>query len=383
LTVSVQQDGSAANTWLILAWNTNGTQGELRIAHEGTHIENFTFQDGVTQNLDQVIQALIGAVLDTPDAGEGDIVGTDQRDVLRGASNDDVIFGGAGNDLLDGKDGADTVYGGAGNDRIFVDHIDDVIVEVEGGGYEWVSTSVSRTLEDHVDSATAIGDAEVYLRGNDLDNWLVGNEQSNVLRGLDGQDRLRGESGNDILDGGRGADVLEGGAGDDRIFVDHIDDVIVEVEGGGYEWVSTSVSRSLEANVESATALGTTEIDLTGNILDNWLIGNAASNVLSGRDGNDRLEGREGADTLIGGQGTDILTGGSGADVFFFEIGDGADNIRDFSVSEDTLAFGAGLSLADLTIIRAGQNTQVLYGSDLIVLEGVTDFDPAALDFQS
>jgi Ca2+-binding RTX toxin-like protein len=55
------------------------------------------------------------------------IVGTEQRDVLRGGSGDeiicglgnkDIIRGGGGNDILIGGPGKDKINGGKGNDRI-------------------------------------------------------------------------------------------------------------------------------------------------------------------------------------------------------------------------------------------------------------------------
>lgn len=60
--------------------------------------------------------------------------------------------------------------------------------------------------------------------------------------------------------------------------------------------------------------LGSKDIWLTGNKLNNLLIGNTGDNLLRGLSGTDDLRGGAGNDTLVGGSGADSLDGGKGKD---------------------------------------------------------------------
>ncbi|MEM9098124.1 MAG: cadherin-like domain-containing protein [Pseudomonadota bacterium] len=248
LTVSVQQDGSAANTWLILAWNTNGTQGELRIAHEGTHIENFTFQDGTTTGLD--------ALLPQEDA----ILGTDGADTLRGTGEgetfrtgdgDDNIRAGAGDDILDpgaGSGGVQNLFGQAGNDTyligrdvgsarishyaesgtsgtadrlVFTDLTRDQICSAfyETGGIG----EIQLVLHWEIDGV--IGEVRIAHLGQFIESYEFADdtilthadfeEQLLVISGTDGRDSLRGTNLAERIETGDASDNIRAGAGDD------------------------------------------------------------------------------------------------------------------------------------------------------------------------
>jgi Ca2+-binding RTX toxin-like protein len=199
-----------------------------------------------------------------------------------------------------------------------------VVIEGNGDGYDTIYASVGYDIGGRfVEAATLTGAANVDLKGNSLDNILTGNAGNNVLKGLNG---------NDTLDGDAGNDRLAGGAGDDTYYVDSGADVVIEGNGDGYDTVYASVGYDIGGRfVEAATLTGATDVDLTGNSLDNVLTGNAGNNVLTGLSGND---------TLNGGTGNDRLTGGAGNDLFFFdEAGESdADAITDFSITEDKIA---------------------------------------------
>ena len=108
------------------------------------------------------------------------IVGTEQRDFLRGTPGRDVICGLGGDDVLFGMGGDDRLIGGPGNDRILAGPGDDV---------------------------------------------LVGNAGKDFLKGGAGHDVLEGGGGNDFMaahDGGRGNDRLTGGGGRDLCYTDYV-----------------------------------------------------------------------------------------------------------------------------------------------------------------
>jgi hypothetical protein len=58
--------------------------------------------------------------------------------------------------------------------------------------------------------------------------------------------------------------------------------VVIEDAGAGTDFVQSSVSYALGANIENLTLTGTAAIDGSGNELNNVIIGNAGANALSG-----------------------------------------------------------------------------------------------------
>lgn len=237
---------------------------------------------------------------------------------------------------------------------------------VTDGNGETDTAEVVLTIEGETDSAPII-------EGDATDNNLEGTEADDVINGHEG---------NDTLDGGAGADTMDGGAGDDIFFFDNVGDVAIEAEGGGYDRVNTTVSHTLDENVEMGTARGTSDIDLTGNDGDNWLNGNAGNNALSGLAGNDRLQGRGGDDTLDGGAGNDNLYGGDGIDTFVFADNDGTDVIRDFESGEIIdLSATSAADFGALEIRDVASGAYVDYGTGIIIVAGVAAADLEADHF--
>ncbi|WP_019915166.1 M10 family metallopeptidase, partial [Methylophilus sp. 1] len=218
--------------------------------------------------------------------------GNDEDNTLIGNNAANILEGGLGNDILNGGAGADTMIGGKGWDTYYVDNIKDVIVELENTdhvladeGIDTILSSISLSLAnyDNVEYLTLLGKANLNATGNDGSNLLIGN------------------AGNNILDGGGNRDDMQGGAGNDTYIVDDVNDQAIETiagAAGGIDIVLSSVSFSLNYNVENLTLTGTENIDGYGNELNNTIRGNAGNNRLGG--------GGDGSDTLIGGAGNDI-----------------------------------------------------------------------------
>ena len=262
--------------------------------------------------------------------------GTAGNDILPGLGGHDAIFGFAGNDTLDGGIGNDTLDGGTdndvmtgglGDDSYVVDSMLDAVIENAGEGTDSVNASIHYALTSNVENLALQGDATTPLQGygNELVNFLTGSDGVNLLNGLGG------------------ADVMAGGLGGDVYFVDHPGDRVIENPGEGTDAIFSTVSRSLEPNVETLVLQGTGNLSGDGNALANKLYGNAGNNVLNGQSGNDMLNGGAGHDTLIGGAGNDTF-------VFVAGQADG-DIVVDFDggvfVAGDTLKFsgyGAGAS---------------------------------------
>ncbi len=229
------------------------------------------------------------------------------------------LFGNSGRNTLDGGAGVDFLRGYAGNDKYIVDDSADRVVESSRQGTDWVLSSVDFVLPNHVEWLTLTDPGGLTGTGNSLNNILNGSSGNDMLNGLAGNDRLRGFEGNDILDGGLGNDRMEGGLGDDEYFVQSTGDIVTELAGEGTDHVKSSISHTLAANVEELTLLGTGNLRGTGNALDNTINGNSGNNTLSGAAGDDQMIGGLGNDRYFVRQAGDVVTeqAGEGVDWVF------------------------------------------------------------------
>ena len=216
--------------------------------------------------------------------------------VITGTKGDDYLVGTSEDDTIDGKAGADTMVGGLGNDTYIVDNAGDIAQEADGEGIDTVQSSISYSLAANVENLTLTGSAKSGT-GNDMANVLTGTKRANTL------------------DGAGGADTLQGGAGDDTYVVNDAGDTVIEKAGAGRDIVLSSISFSLDRNVEDMTLQGIGHINATGNSLDNTLIGNSGNNVFVGGGGRDQISGLSGDDTATlragsfdGGKGVDTVS---------------------------------------------------------------------------
>ncbi|MDZ4294024.1 MAG: peroxidase family protein [Hydrogenophaga sp.] len=274
--------------------------------------------------------------------GSGNFNGT-------GNALDNVIAGGAGSDTLNGGAGNDTLIGGAGNDSYTVDAAGDVVAEVDGGGIDTVTATVSHTLGANVENLTLGGNQNINGTGNSLANTITGNAGANVLTGAGGADTLIGGTGNDtyVLTNLTDTVVTTEAANSGT------DTILVQVDG------NATFSLANRTNIENLTYEGTGNFNGTGSAGNNVitgaggadtlsgadgtdsLVGNAGNDSLLGGAGNDTLNGGAGSDTLVGGTGADALSGGAGNDVFVFTAagdsgttGGTRDTIADFAVGD-------------------------------------------------
>ena len=204
--------------------------------------------------------------------------------------------------------------------------------------------------------------------GDGGDDILYGTEGNDIIYGGSGNDTLFGQDDNDLLDGGTGADTMYGGANSDDYGVDDAGDVVVENAGGGDDdFVHSSITYALTANVEHLTLTYTASIDGTGNTLDNLMTGNSGNNTLSGQDGEDILMGGAGNDVLLGGADNDQLNGGSDDDTYVFGLADGDDVINDFGGSDAIVIDTDGAALSTL---NAYDNSTATTNDDLVIEYG-------------
>ena len=297
------------------------------------------------------------------DAGET-VTGTAGDDVINGMGGADTLYGLDGRDTLYGGTGADTLVGGTGNDSYIVDNHGDVVVELAGGGWDTVYSSVDFTLSAHVEKLALTGSGNITGTGNAGANSIFGNDGNNILNGGDGNDALGGGLGNDSLDGGAGNNLLKGGRGDDSYYV-HAGDTVVEYSNAGNDTVYSVGNYTLGYNLENLVLTGAAGSYAVGNKLDNHLTGGTGNDVLKGGAGNDVLNGGLGADVMVGGQGDDTFHVDNVADKVLEYNGDGNDSVIS-SVSFTLGSYVENLTLTGTANLDAMGNRQdnILVGND-------------------
>ncbi len=334
------------------------------VVHGGAGSDTISYSDdtsGVTIDLSAGTSSGVGGTTTftsienaTGGSGNDTLTGNAGANTLIGNAGDDSITGAGGNDTIDGGAGTDTAHyagtvaatptdggwsvnGGIveGTDTLSnVEVIDDAgsgkTLLVGNGGYATIqaainaasagdtiqiapddysgspatatvedlklsapadATSIAITLDTGVHNITLLGDSDIDVTGNGLDNVIVGNDGNNSLSGL---------GGNDTLTGGAGDDQLDGGAGNDT---------------AGYADAAGAVTVSLAE--QSSQDTGGAGSDSLSNFEN--LTGSAFNDTLTGDDGKNTLSGLGGDDTLQGGAGNDTLDGGTGSDTASYE----------------------------------------------------------------
>lgn len=270
-----------------------------------------------------------------PGSPAAELFGGDGNDTLTGSTAGDTLWGQNGTDTLNGGDGDDNLVGGAGADVLNGGNGVDI------ASYEDASSAVTVNLGSMgSNSGDASGDTynsiEIVIGSKFSDTLIAASSISATLDGAAGNDTLTGGSaadylyggiGDDTLNGGGGADLMVGGAGNDTYTVDNASDSVVEAGSEGVDLVQSSITYTLSLNVENLTLTGSSNINGTGNALDNVITGTSGNNTLTGNDGNDTLNGNGGVDTLVGGNGNDIYYV-DGSDTVTELTGGGTDEVR-------------------------------------------------------
>ncbi|BCL93708.1 hypothetical protein MAFF211479_34090 [Ralstonia solanacearum] len=314
-----------------------------------------------------------------------------------------TVDGGAGNDIINidpygASQGAD-ITGGTGDDQIRLGYYGATLHFNRGDGHDTVSSAANAGNKTIVFgpgisaadlSATRLGNDIVLNIGTNGDaitvtNWFQGDayridhatfadgtqwDQNNfrhllttvtgtasddTINGWQGDDILIGGDGNDTLVANGGNDQLYGGAGNDSLRVN--DNATASVDGG-------------DGNDIISADSGTTSTISAGNGDDTVQIGAwAMRTTIDAGNGNDIIN----IDSYGASQGADI-TGGTGDDqirlgyygaTLHFNRGDGHDTVSSAAnAGNKTVVFGPGISAADLSATRVGNDMVLNVGSN-------------------
>ncbi|WP_340115568.1 calcium-binding protein, partial [Pelagibius sp. 7325] len=392
-------------------------------------IELFTFEDGSYYSWQDI---MVKMVADAKTDGNDTIWGFAYNDTLDGGAGDDFLVGAEESDtyVFGAGYGHDTVYENAPNilsgneDRVvFKDGITEADVTFYRDGN---SNTLDILVEGTDDVLTIQNQFEATYTGPFGKQWLDRIEEvtfdngftyqwheiiekmvadaktagDDSIWGFDYQDTLDGGTGNDFLSGGNDGDTyLFGlGYGQDVIY-DGMDNPLGEgqdriVFQDGLDLDDLAFSRSGNTLIIDVTATGerlTIQEQFGANNLGSrfdeieslvfgdgtvWGRTQIQEHLLQSTDGNDTLDGFYSNDRLDGGLGNDLLKGADGGDTYVFGVGYGADTIQDQMVSifaddPDIIELGAGITTADVSLARSGDNlilTLTASGDTLTVL---------------
>ncbi|MEM8553844.1 MAG: calcium-binding protein [Pseudomonadota bacterium] len=355
-----------------------------------------------------------GSRVDMADLGDGDneivVQGTESRikSLITSDGDDDVKLFNGGYDPsepdedLDNR--IDVMRLGNGEDKVRAYANTEIELVDTGDGADdlrWFSANseeegafVRTILTGRDDDIVEFGDfvsAELIDTERGNDTVITGNDFIGKVRLGDGDDLLQQGSGEiEFIGAGEGNDTVELGQrtpwtvllgqGDDLVkivdavsfFTTHIhglqgndtadfsgfsQGVTVDLKDSGFQNVAPDEDGDPTAGSFSLMSIE----NLVGSKFQDRLEGDNKDNVITGGAQRDKLFGNDGQDTLIGGSGRDTLTGGEDADTFEFKIGHGKNNrIKDFDISEDTIAFVGIQDFSEVTLSDVGSTGRAL-----------------------
>ena len=335
--------GRLVHQQTLIDQNDTGLDGisSLRFVHRANGLDLFalsTRDAGLTRiAIDVAAAGITGAVS----------VGTQDNDILSGASGTSYIKGYGGDDILLDSAGETNLYGGDGAD-VFIfnsDNARDVIFDFDPAQdrIDLSGTQTVRSISDldilaiSVGLRIAWGDDILVVRSASGAGLTQENLGTAIAFEVDRvamieRSPLIGTADADTFLWALGDDSIDGGAGRD-----HID----------YSDAPQAVVVNLERTAQNGLAAqGDTIVnvqDVTGTRYDDHLIGDGSDNTLRAQLGHDSLYGGDGNDWLMPGDGRATVDGGSGVNML---------SLSDMSTS-------ARVSLADGTISAGGHNGTV------------------------
>ncbi|BAY23593.1 hypothetical protein NIES2100_33850 [Calothrix sp. NIES-2100] len=319
---------------------------------------NDTLKGGIGDNLDggEGIDTLFLYLQDSTNNWTLNLTDTsvnlagDSNTIVQNLERINQIYTGSGNDIFNVTNYifGGTIDAGAGIDILYADYSTatgaNIGVNNQGiiSGASYI-TSRNPTSNYYFYYLNFEG---VNITGTPYDDLLTGGDASNdtvqggagndyISGGIGGNDSLTGGLGNDTLNGADGSDTMIGGLGDDAYYVDEVGDRVYENLNEGIDIVYADISYTLGDHLENLRLSAATNINGTGNSLNNYITGSSGNNILDGKAGND---------TLTGGAGDDTYIVDSVGDVVMEINGQGIDTVK------AAISYTLGSALENLTL---------------------------------
>jgi Ca2+-binding RTX toxin-like protein len=364
----------------------------------GYGIDEIVFGDNTTWSWQKLREVATGVVATSGNDALSGAGGVD--DTLQGLGGNDSLMGSSGSDtyVYNPGDGADTIYDGAaiGTDRIVFGagisasnvtatrsstDLDDVTLQIAGGG--------SILIDEQFAAAANSGVEEVVFAGGIV--WSADDIKglSLIGAGTSGNDAIGGFDGRaDLIDGGAGNDQLYGYTGSDSYVFRSDDGADTILEGTdeaatdsivcdpGLTTANLIVERSstdqYDMVVRFSGHTGSMTIDqqfhhFSNHGVEQLVLGNGTIlsreemfkfyGGMTSTNGDDVFTGNSSwaQGYFYGKAGNDVIQGGTNSyEYFYYDLGDGHDQIIDPRTS--TLVLGAGITTSNIDVHRSETN---------------------------
>ncbi|CBJ39551.1 Putative calcium binding hemolysin protein (fragment) [Ralstonia solanacearum CMR15] len=311
-----------------------------------------------------------------------------------------TIDGGAGNDIIKlgsafySRSQSADITGGTGDDQISLSYSSATLHFNLGDGHDTVSSigiSGNKTIAFGPGirpadiSTTHVGNDLILNVGSNGDaititNWfqLDGATRIDTAVFADGTkwnaDNFRhltttvtGTAGDDTVNGWQGDEIFIGGDGNDTFVSNGGSDQLYGGDGNDTLRVNNSGTASIDGgdgNDTISADSGTTSTIFAGNGDDSvWIDAWATRTTIDGGAGNDIIKlgsafySRSQSADITGGTGDDQISLSYSSATLHFNLGDGHDTVSSIGISGNkTIAFGPGISAADICATRIGDD---------------------------
>jgi len=253
----------------------------------------------------------------------------------QGNAANDTLTGGAGSDTLIAGSGLATLIGGTGNSTFVVNSVSDVVQDTQSGSSNTLQSSVSVSAPTNVNTLILTGTAGLKATANGGSDTLVSNS---------------------------GLDTLVGGSGGDLFFINYAADV-VSIGGVFNDSIESSVSYSLQTNINTLILAGSSALVGTAN---------GSADSLFGNSGNDTFNAGAGVDTFTAGTGNNTFVVNNPNDVIVDSVFGGASSVQssasfDLPANVDALTFTGSSNLTGIGNLDSNNVLTANSGNDLLI----------------
>ena len=340
-----------------------------------TEINQIVAGGGTGGEYDQVIEGTASAE---------QLVGGNDKDLIKGLGGNDQLFGMSGNDTLQGGDGDDYLAGGngsgsgSGNDRLEGGAGADTLAGQDGAnvliGGAGNDSYVYGGGQDTIDNTGGGYDGVFFNNGILADDLAFAREGDDLLITVDGNASATVRVTNHFLGGDYAIDFVQPASG--SLLNTAAINALAEDDGGnpgggGNEGNDDDYSNVVTGTGSGEQLLGTSGRDLIRGLGGNdTLFGFGGDDKFEGGDGDDYISGGNGSfngsgndiliggngnDTLVGEDGADMLIGGAGDDDYYYSAGSGSDTIDNLGGGTDWVFFN-GIARERLSFHQDGDD---------------------------